>query len=108
VTVNGAQGVEERGVVGKGGCGTISDGFDVSFGGGVVVFCVVGDDLVEDLVDCGGGGDELDGVGGTDVEERGGGLGDGVERRWPPEMWPTLIVGVDGGSSMAAIWVGPG
>ena len=52
-----------------------------SFGGGSVAFCRGGggDDVVEDLVDCGGGGDELGGVGGADVEERGGGLGDGVD-----------------------------
>jgi len=37
------------------------------------------DDLVEDLMNGGGGGDELDGVGGADVEERGGGLWDGVD-----------------------------
>src|SRR5271170_2283653 len=38
-----------------------------------------GDDVVEDLVDFGGGGDELGGVGGAEVEEGGGGLGDGVD-----------------------------
>ena len=36
-------------------------------------------DLVEDLMDGSGCGDELGGVGGSDVEERGGGLGDGVD-----------------------------
>jgi len=63
-------GVEERGVVGRAAAGTISDGFDVEFWWwGCGFLCGGSDDLVEDLVDCGGGGDELDGVGGTDVEE---------------------------------------
>ncbi len=32
VAVDGAEGVEERGVVGEGGGGAVADGFDVEFG----------------------------------------------------------------------------
>jgi len=71
VAVDGAEGVEDRGVVGEGSGGTVSYGLDVEFqwcvGGGLC-----GDDFVEDLVDGGGGGDELGGVGGAEVNEGGG------------------------------------
>jgi len=45
------------------------------------LWCGGGDDLFEDLMDVGGGGDELGWVGGADVDECGGGLGDGVDGR---------------------------
>ena len=81
MAVYGAEGVEDRGVVGKGRGGAVSDGLDVEFWCWVCgLFCGGGrDDLVEYQVDRGCGGDELRGVGGTDVEKGGGGLGNGVD-----------------------------
>ena len=81
MAVYGAEGIEDGGVVREGGGGAVSDGFYVEIWWLVcgLLRGVGGDDLVEDLVNGGGGGDELGGVGGADVEERGGGLGDGVD-----------------------------
>ena len=87
VAVDGAEGVEQWGVVGERGCGAVSYGFDVEFGWWRRGFLCGGggDDLFEDLPNGSGSGDELDGVGGADVEERGGGLGDGVDRSSTPD-----------------------
>ena len=81
VTIDGAESVEEWGVVGKGRGRAISDGFNVEFWWWVrgFLFGRRGDDVVEDQADRCGCGDELRGVGGADVEERRGRLGDGVD-----------------------------
>ena len=81
MAVYGAEGVEEwwsrRVKRPRGGCLWFRSGAL----GLVESLCLRGwgDDLVEDAVDVGCGGDELSRVGGADVEKGGGGLGDGVD-----------------------------
>src|ERR1700679_2365951 len=52
-------------------------------------------------MDRSGGGDELGGVGGADVEERGGGLGDGVDRGAAGD-----VADVDGGERVSGEFEG--
>ena len=74
VTVDGAEGLEERRVVGKCRSGTVADGFDMEFRRwGRGSFCRVrSDDLLEDAMDGRGGVVELVGIGGADIQQRGG------------------------------------
>ncbi|MCU1225824.1 MAG: hypothetical protein JWQ42_3917 [Edaphobacter sp.] len=82
MAVHGANALEDGGVVGESAGGAHSDGLDVESEGRLCGFMrgKRGEQIVENLVNPGGGGDELGGIGGAKVEQGGGGLGDGVDR----------------------------
>ena len=85
VAVDRAEGVEEGRSVWKGGCRAISDGLDVESGWfkvGILSGCFTSrgaERVFEEIADLGLGGEELFRVGGAEVDEGGGGLGDGVD-----------------------------
>ena len=74
VAVHGAEGVEDGCVVGQGGGGAISYGFDVDFEWSVRgVWCGgAGDEMVKNVVDLSGDAGELGGICGAEVEQGGG------------------------------------
>jgi hypothetical protein len=98
VTVDGAEGVEERGVVGEGAAGAVADGFDgevgaahwwgmdrASVGRGRRVWLRFGGWMASSAAV------ELGWIGGAEVEQAE--ADSGMElMEVPPEMWPTLRV----------------
>ena len=94
VAVDGAEGVEEGGVVGEGGGGAVSDGFDVEFGWwALVVLCVVAVATISSRIWWTSVAVATSWAGSVERRSRRAVADSGMElTEVPPEMWPTLMV----------------
>ena len=105
MAVDGAEGVEEGGVVGEGGGGAVSDGFDVEFWWWGCGFLCGGVVTISSKIWWTAVAVETSWVGSVERMSRSAVADSGMElMEVPPEMWPTLmVVRGSAGSSRSAM-----